>query len=335
MNPTLMPGFPHGTGDSPSPKGGMWRFGRRIRNAVIWIALLFGLGFSLAWWFRVTVFGWLIAPADGMLSPHEGLPIYTGPTEILGVTISLAWKSGVVTATPAILILAYRLVSPLLKPHERRYLTLFMPASVLCFLAGASFAYFLLLPAAMGFFLSFGEGFAIPMIRISEYLSIAISMIWWIGLIFELPLAMFMLAKLGVISHGGFGKIRKYVGPTAGIFGALLSPGMDMVTALLIGIPIWVLFEAGLMAAWLASPENGDLMLRRIKSLAVGILRRVAVLLLTPALVVLAVLYAVASGIVDVVDGDLSTGTPSRTKAWVDGAHARMRDVLAEWARLR
>ena len=77
----------------------MRQFARRIRFGLLATLLAFGTGAGLTWWYRVTIFGWLIAPADGMLSPHQGLPVYISLTEILAVTIRLSIIGGLVAAT--------------------------------------------------------------------------------------------------------------------------------------------------------------------------------------------------------------------------------------------
>ena len=182
----------------------MRRFARRIRFGLLGTLISFGLGLGLTWFFRETVFGWLIAPAGGALSPHDGLPIYTKPTEILSLTIWLSIKGGIVAAIPVALLTIFYLVRPLFSRHQQRMIALFLPAILLSFLIGASFAYFVMIPAGIGFLLNFGEGIAVPAIRISEYLSVVSSMIFWLGVIFEIPLVMFLLSKSKLVSHSGF-----------------------------------------------------------------------------------------------------------------------------------
>jgi len=300
----------------------MRRFARRVRFGLLGTLLAFGAGAGLTWYFRVTIFNWLIAPADGMLSPHEGLPIYTSPTEILGVTISLALKGGVVAALPVLVLTIFYLVSPLISRHERRVVALFLPLILLSFLAGASFAYFVMLPVGIAFLLHFGEGVAVPTIRISEYLGLVLTMIFWLGVIFELPLLMFLFAKLRVISYQRFKRLRKFVPPAAIILSAIITPTMDIVNQLMVAVPIVVLYEVGLMLAWLSQPGKWSLMIRKLKALLIGILRRFLVVLLLVPLLVVGLIYEIAKLFVDMWDGHLDT--PSRDRAWVDRAYKRL-----------
>jgi sec-independent protein translocase protein TatC len=170
-------------------------------------------------------------------------------------TIRLAVTGGIVVALPVVLASFSRLLIPLLLPSERRFIFLFFfPAAMLCFLAGVSFAYYILLPAGLGFLLQFGTNIATPTIRISAYMSLATSMLLWMGVVFELPLGMYVLARLRMVSHTQFRRFRKYVPPTAIIFAAIITPTFDGLNVMLIAIPLTVLFEVGLALAWVARP---------------------------------------------------------------------------------
>ena len=300
----------------------MQRFARRIRFGLLGVLLAFGTGAGLSWYFRVTIFGWLIAPADGMLSPHQGLPIYTSPTEILSTTIRLSLTGGVVFAIPVLVGTIFYLVRPLLKRQERRLVALFLPAILVSFLAGVSFAYFVMLPVGIAFLLHFGEGVAVPTIRISEYISLVITLIFWLGVIFELPLAMLLLAKLRLISYQRFKRVRKFVPPVAIIVSAIITPTFDIVNQLLLAGPIILLYEVGLALVWLSQPGKWSLMIRLIKAVLVGILRRFLVVLLLVPLLVVGLIYEIAKLFVDMWDGHLDT--PSRDRAWVDRAYKRL-----------
>ena len=310
----------------------MRRFARRVRFGLLGTFLAFGVGAGLAWYFRATIFGWLIAPAGGNLSPHAGLPIYTSPTEILSVTIRLSLTGGVILAIPVLVLTIFYLVSPLISRHERRLVALFLPAILLSFLAGVSFSYYVMLPVGIAFLLHFGENIAVPTIRISEYLNLVITMIFWLGVIFELPLVMFLLAKLRLVSYRQFKKVRKFVPPTAIILSAIITPTFDIVNQLLVAIPIIILYEVGLLLAWLAQPGKGRLVIRRIKALLVGILRRFLVVLLLVPLLLVGLIYEIAKLFVDIWDGHLDT--PSRDRAWVDRAYKRLITVrFLRWLR--
>jgi sec-independent protein translocase protein TatC len=312
----------------------MQRFARRIRFGLLGVLLAFGTGAGLSWYFRVTIFGWLIAPADGMLSPHQGLPIYTSPTEILSSTIKLSLTGGVVFAIPVLVGTIFYLVRPLLKRNERRLVALFLPAILLAFVTGVSFSYFVLLPVGIAFLLHFGEGVAVPTIRISEYLNLALTLIFWLGVIFELPILIFGLAKLRLVSYQRFKRFRKFVPPIAIIVSAIITPTFDVVNQLLLAGPIVALYEAGIALAWLAQPGKGRLVIRKLKALLIGILRRVAVVLILVPSLLIGVLFVTILSFVFVWDGHLSTGTPSRAADRLDGVYMKLLALIARMARV-
>jgi len=312
----------------------MQRFARRVRFGLLGTLLAFGIGAGLTWFYRVIIFGWLIAPADGMLSPHEGLPVYTSPTEILSVTIKLSVVGGVVFAIPVLVGTIFYLVRPLLKRHEQRLVALFLPAVFLCYLVGVSFAYFLMLPVGISFLLGFGENVAVPTIRISEYLSLVITLIFWLGIIFELPLVMYLVSKLRLISYQRFKRLRKFVPPAAIIISAILTPTMDIVNQLMLAGPIVILYEVGLTLSWLAQPGKGKLVIRKLRDLLIGILRRVGVILILIPSLLVGLLYVIALSFVFLWDGHLSTGTPSRAADKLDGIYVKVLTVIAKLVRI-
>ena len=228
----------------------IWRHFRGVKRRLLYVLVAFGVGASLTWSFHETVFGWLLAPARNNLSA-TGPPIFTSPTEMFGLTVRLSMWGGGVVAFPVLVFHVCRFLSPLFGPQQRRFVALFLPSAFVFYLAGVAFAYFVLLPTGLSFLLRFGTNIATPMIRISEYMDLAKAMIFWLGVVFELPLAMFLLAKLKLVSWQRFKGFRRYVPVTAYILSALITPTFDTVNQTLVAVPIILLFEAGVGLAWL------------------------------------------------------------------------------------
>ena len=204
----------------------------------------------------MTVFGWLFAPAKGSLSPYGGLPVFTGPSEMMGAVIHLAMMGGLVVAFPVATVGVYQLVSPLLSRRRRRGILLFLPAVFVCFLGGVAFAYFVMLPVGLKFLLHFGEGIAVPLINITEYMSLVTALLFWLGVVFELPPVMFLLTKLRLVRYEQFRRIHRYVPAAAFVLSALLTPSSDVVNSTLVAVPIIGLFEIGLFLSRLARPKE-------------------------------------------------------------------------------
>ena len=117
---------------------------------------------------------------------------------------------GFVLALPVILYNTIRFVAPGLTPRERKILFAFLPAALLAFAGGMAFGYFVMIPPALSFLIGFGSEVADPFIRISNLVNIMIRLLFWLGLSFETPLVMYVLAVLGVVNARGFARFRKF-----------------------------------------------------------------------------------------------------------------------------
>ena len=178
--------------------------------------------------------------------------VRTQLTEMLGVWVKVSLLAGIVLGFPVMLYQVVRFVSPGLTPRERRYLLAFLPASLVCFAAGCAFAYFVLLPPALDFLLGFGSDVAEPLIRIGNYVNVTVMLMFWMGIVFETPLVMFLLAKLGIVTAQGFGRWRRYWLVAAFIISALITPTADPLNQILVAVPLIVLYELGVLLARLA-----------------------------------------------------------------------------------
>ena len=257
--------------------------GRRIRVRLFWVLLAFGAGAGGTWYFKEAVFSLLLAPAGDNLSPFDGQPVFTSPTAMMGATIQLAIRGGVFAALPVLVVSVYSLFSSLVPPQQRRFLVIFLPATVLSFLLGAAFAYWVLLPTGLKFLLNFGDGVAVPLIVLSEYIDLLTSMILWLGVVFELPIAMFLLAKMQIVSYLKFRGLRKYVPVAAFILSAIITPTFDVVNQTLLAVPMILLYEVGLFLSWLANTEEGDyLFVKKIRLGLTKVLRGVKVVIGSP-----------------------------------------------------
>ena len=237
---------------------------RGVKKRLLWILLAFGVGASLTWYFRVEVMLVLLAPGGGSLS-QIGPPIFTSPTEMLSLAIRLAVIGGIVAASPVLVFHVARFLSPLLNRKQNRLLAILLPSVFVCYLAGTAFAYFVLLPIGLRFLLQFGTDVAVPMIRITEYMSLAVAMLFWLGVVFELPLVMLVLTKLRVVSYKRFKYLRRYVPATAFILSAIITPTFDIVNQTLVAVPMIVLYEVGLFLSWLAREKPAKVKRRRLQ----------------------------------------------------------------------
>ena len=158
---------------------------------------------------------------------------------------------GVLLASPVIFWQVWRFVAPGLYKHEKRALLPFSFFSSLCFLGGAAFGYFVVFPPAFRFLLGYSADFLSPMPAVAEYFSLSLRLLIAFGVIFELPILMVFLAKIGLVDVPFLHKNRKYAILVNFIIAAILTPTPDIVNQMLMGIPLLVLYEISVVAVWL------------------------------------------------------------------------------------
>lgn len=236
-----------------------WRFGRRLRWRLVWALVASGVCGGATWYFRTDIFQWALAPADGLLSPFpDGKPVFTAPTEMFGNTIGLVVRAIKFGFGITLVLGIYTMVHPALPRYLQRFFVIFIPASVIFFIGGAAFAYYVMMPRSLAFLLHFGVDIAVPLVSITSYLELFFALMFWMGVVFELPLAMFMLAKLRILSYQRMKSVWKFVPLTASIFAAIITPTVDYVNMFLVMIPMIALYVIGLLFAWIARPSDGD-----------------------------------------------------------------------------
>lgn len=167
------------------------------------------------------------------------------PTENFSTYLQVAFLSGFILALPIVSWQIIAFISPGLYPSEKRALLMLLPGITLCFLAGASFSYFLMLPAALGFLRHFGTDVFTIDWRANDYLDLVTQLIFWTGIVFETPLLMFVLAKLRIVRREQLGKYRKYAFLIAFILGAVITPTPDPFNMTVVALPIYFLYEIG------------------------------------------------------------------------------------------
>lgn len=190
---------------------------------------------------------------DILMKPVPGIKlIYTEVTEMLGTYAKVTLIIAVILTLPFIVYQLVMFVRPALTKQERNYVYIMLPAIAICFLIGATFAYFVLLPPALQFLFTFGSDIAEPMIKVGNYVSVLTNLLFWIGLCFEIPIVIFFLAKIGIVRTQWLTKFRKAAYIIAFIIGAVITPTFDPVNQSLVAIPIIILYEFGIILSRIA-----------------------------------------------------------------------------------
>jgi sec-independent protein translocase protein TatC len=194
---------------------------------------------------------------DFLKSRAQGIDlIYTNVTGMLGTYMKVALYCGITLALPFIIYELVMFLNPALKSKEKKYLYLLLPAVVIFFALGVSFAYSMLLPPALNFLLTFGGDIARPLITVGNYVSIIIRLLFSLGLVFEIPVVIFFLSKMGIVTPGWLAKNRKFALIVAFILGAAITPTIDPINQTLVAAPIIVLYEVSIWLSKLAQPKE-------------------------------------------------------------------------------
>ena len=220
-----------------------------LRRRVIWSAVAVVVCTAVAFVFHEQIIQLLLQPARGFGNVPNEKPIYTDLTEFIGIAFKVSLLTGIVLSLPFVLFQIVMFVSPGLNGREKRYLYYLVPVSLFAFLSGAAFGYFILFPPAVNFLLTFGSDLATPFIRIGNYVNLMITLLFWMGLVFETPAILFLLSKIGVVTPSFLSNNRRWAIVIAFILGALITPTFDPINQSLVAFPIIVLYEVGI---WLA-----------------------------------------------------------------------------------
>ncbi len=161
----------------------------------------------------------------------------------------IAIIAGLIISIPNIFFQFWKFISPALRKNERRYILSIVIFSTICFLGGIAFAYFVMLPLALSFAVQFGTQTIKNEFAIDEYMSIIISVMLAAGLVFELPMLSFFLSKLGILKPSFMRKYRKHSIVIIMIAAAVLTPGTDPVSQLILAVPLVLLYEISILVS--------------------------------------------------------------------------------------
>ena len=176
-------------------------------------------------------------------------PVFLRPTEMIITYFKVALISGVALAMPVIIYQLILFILPALKPQERRYLYIVVPGATISFVVGLAFAYFAMLPFAIRYLLTFGGDIARAQWTIGEYIDFVTTILLWIALAFETPLVIFFLAKLGIVTPAMLSRYRRYAILAVAVLAAIITPTPDPFNMIIVMVPLYALYEVGVLLA--------------------------------------------------------------------------------------
>jgi len=168
---------------------------------------------------------------------------------------------GVILSVPNIIYQFWKFFEPALKPEERKHIVSIVIFTSLCFIIGIVFSYYLLLPAALGFFATFGTSLIENKISASEYMSFVMSLLIASGIVFELPMVSFFLSKIGILKPSFMRKYRRHAIIIILLVAGIVTPGPDITSQVLLSIPLFLLYELSILICKYSQkkPNSSDL----------------------------------------------------------------------------
>lgn len=225
-----------------------------LRNRLVYSLGALLVGFLICYYFAEGIFAFLVHPLAEALGDQEGRRmIFTSLTETFFTYVKIGLWAGLCLSFPMIAAQIWMFVAPGLYRHEKKAFLPFLMATPVLFLLGASMVYYFIMPLAWKFFLSFetpGIGGSLPIqleARVSEYLSLVMTLIFAFGLCFQLPVLLTLLGRVGLVSSQALGSKRKYAVVIILSVAAVLTPP-DVFSQVALAIPMYLLYEASILA---------------------------------------------------------------------------------------
>jgi len=239
------------------PKMSLLQHLGELRKRMAYSAIAVLVGFGVCFRYADTIYGYMQAPITRALAKwhYSTQLIYLNPTEPFNLYLKIGLIAGVFAACPVVLYQVWLFVAPALFRNEKKYVLPFMVSTVALFLGGGAFGYFMVYPAALDFLIGYSRQFQ-PMITIGEYTSLFLTIVLGMGLIFELPILIFFLALMRVVSAGWLWRNLRYAILAIFVVAAIITPTTDIMNMCLFAAPMVVLYLFSIGVAWMVNPTR-------------------------------------------------------------------------------
>ena len=227
-----------------------------IRKRLVRSAIAVGVGFAITYAFSEKLFGLLAYPLKANMPPGDRL-VYTSLPEMFFIYIKTALVAGLLLAAPYVFYQIYLLVAPGLYQKEQRTLIPFVLCSTALFVGGALFGYFVVFPSGFKFFLAFSNESIRALPSVTQYFSLAVKLLFAFGFVFELPVVVFFLSRMGVVTSDFLKQKRRYAILLIFIIAAVLTPP-DVITQFMMAVPLMALYEISILIAKVAGKKKKE-----------------------------------------------------------------------------
>ena len=218
-----------------------------LRSRLIKCFIAVGVGFVIAYGFKEKIFQILVRPLVLVMEEGDKL-IFTGLPEAFFTYLKVAFLTGIIVGSPILIYQFWMFVAPGLYRGERRMMIPIVLISSICFIGGAMFGYFVVFPWGFKFFLGFATENIRPLPSMKEYFGFSAKLLLAFGLVFELPIVLTFLARIGIVSVEFLKKNRKYALLLFFAGSAILTPP-DVVTQVMMALPLMILYEISIIGA--------------------------------------------------------------------------------------
>jgi sec-independent protein translocase protein TatC len=228
-----------------------------LRRRLIYSFLYIAGGFGVCWWFHEQIFAMMQKPIMQALHNHhmEQKLVYLNPTDAFNMYLKVAFLAGIFVASPFVLYQVWAFIAPGLYRNERRYVLPFMFSTVGLFVGGGYFGYRMVYPAALDFLIGFSSQFT-PMITIGEYTDLFLTIIAGLGVVFEMPILVFFLSLMGILTAGWMWRNLRYSILVIFIIAAIITPTTDIMNMCIFAAPMIVLYLVSIAIAWFVHPTQ-------------------------------------------------------------------------------
>jgi sec-independent protein translocase protein TatC len=228
-----------------------------LRKRIIYSIVAVAVGFFACWWKVEAIYDIMQRPIMDALKANgmsEKL-VYLNPTEPFNLYLKIAALAGLFLTSPFVLYQVWMFISPGLYRKEKKYVVPFMVSTISLFTLGGVFGYKFVYPYALTFLINFGKQFQ-PMITVGEYTQLFLSVVLGMGLIFEMPILVFFLSLMGIMSAGFMLKNFRYAILVIFIIAAIVTPTTDILNMCIFAAPMIALYAISIGVAWLVHPKQ-------------------------------------------------------------------------------
>jgi len=228
-----------------------------LRRRIIYGFLYVVVGLGICWGFHERIFAVVQKPIMVALANHhlDQKLDYLNPTDPFNMYLKISFLAGIFVASPFVLYQVWAFIAPGLYRNERRYVLPFMFSTVGLFLAGGYFGYRMVYPTALDFLIAFSGQFT-PMITIGEYTNLFLTIIAGLGMVCEMPILVFFLALMGILSAGWMWRNFRYSILVIFIIAAIITPTTDIMNMCIFAAPMIGLYLVSIGIAWFVHPTR-------------------------------------------------------------------------------